>query len=193
MPWSEALAKWLWPLNLSVVYCKSALKPAPAVIFPSAARCVARKDEFSRTGRGGGVWGVVWVAFRLGLHVASGALKRDYSCCQERKRDAIPPLTHTRAGFLIYSLSLSLSLPFKTERGVWLFLCPSLQLSRMFAMLTGNPSLLTLVWDKRCGLLCSQFWSKRWLRRPQREPFVSRLRQITLRCAPVIQATQVKR
>lgn len=37
-------------------------------------------------------------------------------------------------------------------------------------MLTGNPSLLTLVWDKRCGLLCSQSWSKRWLRRPQREP-----------------------
>lgn len=149
-------------------------------------------------GEGRGGCGVVWVAFRSGLQVASGMLKYNYSCCQERKRDAIPQQTHThtqtRAGFLIYLSPLSLSPPFKIEgRGVRLLLCPSLQLSRMFAMLTRNPSLLTLVWDKRCGLLCSQCWSKRWLRRSQREAVrgpARRLRQISLHCAPVLQATR---
>lgn len=94
--------------------------PLDGLLVDFQNRWVFQSVGWGGVGEGRGVCGVVWVAFRSGLQVASGMLKYNYRCCQERKREANPQQTHihahTRAGFLIYLSPLSRSPPFKIER-----------------------------------------------------------------------------
>lgn len=74
--------------------------------------------------------------------MASGVLKYNYSCCQERKRDASPQQTHTpELVFLIYRSPLSLSLPFKIEReGSGCFYAPLCSFQECLQCLPGIPA-----------------------------------------------------
>lgn len=70
------------------------------------------------------VCGVVWVAFRSWLHVASGLLKSNYSHCQGKNRDAIPQQPHTPELVFSYTALLYHFLfPLKLrERGLAVFM-----------------------------------------------------------------------